>query len=205
MTPLLLVLSTLAADPTTPHRHQGIEPAFSGAPPAVSLTAEESAKLAAGELVLKQVRSGNGGKGVAFMDIAATPETIWSRITNYAMYPTWVDNVAECEVYRRAGDKIWTRFVLDPFKMKIEYYIAHTYNAAAGWLTWTLDYTRQSDLDESVGYWRVTPITTSPPRTRLEYSVVVRYEGWVPQFVQDSISKKGLTNAVSWVKKQSEG
>lgn len=206
MSPLLvLTVAALAADAGKPHRHQGIVAAYKGAPPAVTLAAEESAKLDAGEMVLKQVRSGNGGTGVAFMDIAATPETIWSRITNYAMYPTWVENVAACEVYRREGQNIWTRFVLDPFGMEIEYFIKHTYNPAEGWLTWTLDYTRQSDLDESVGYWRVTPITKSPPRTRLEYSVVVRYEGWVPQFVQDSISKKGLTNAVSWVKKRSEG
>ncbi|MDP2308704.1 MAG: SRPBCC family protein [Pseudomonadota bacterium] len=202
---LVLFAAARAADANLPHDHQGVAPAYKGAPAAVPLAADEAAKLAAGELVLKQVKSGNGGRGVVFMDIAAAPQTIWSRITNYGMYPTWVDNVAACEVYRKDGATIFTRFVLDPMGMNVEYFIKHTYNPTAGWLTWTLDYSRLSDLDESIGYWRVTPLTTEPPRTRLEYSVDVRFKGWVPGFAQDMIAKHGLTNAVAWVKKQSEG
>ncbi|MES2638996.1 MAG: SRPBCC family protein [Myxococcota bacterium] len=205
LTALVLTLAAFAADANTPHDHQGIAAAYKGAPPPVPLAAGDEAKLGAGELVLKQARSGNGGNGVAFMDIKATPTTIWSRITNYQMYPTWVDNVAACEVYRKEGANIYTRFVLDPMGMNVEYFIKHTYNPTAGWLTWSLDYSRLSDLDESIGYWRVTPITADPPRTRLEYSVDVRFKGWVPGFAQDMIAKQGLTNAVAWVKKRSEG
>lgn len=202
---LVFSVAALAADPNVPHDHQGIAPAYKGAPPPVSLAADDVAKLAAGEMVLKQVKSGNGGHGVVFLDIAATPETVWSRITNYGMYPTWVDNVAACEVYRKEGANIYARFVLDPMGMNVEYFIKHTYNPAAGWLTWSLDYSRLSDLDESIGYWRVTSLTTQPARTRVEYSVDVRFKGWVPGFAQDMIAKQGLTNAVAWVKKRSEG
>lgn len=204
-TALVVFAVAFAADPNLPHDHQGIAPAYQGAPAPVPLAAAEVAKLEAGELVLTQVKSGNGGRGVVFMDIAAAPSTIWSRITNYGMYATWVDNVAACEVYKKEGANIYARFVLDPMGMNIEYFIKHTYNATAGWLTWTLDYSRLSDLDESIGYWRVTPLTTDPPRTRLEYSVDVRFKGWVPGFAQDMIAKQGLTNAVGWVKLRSEG
>ena len=204
MIPFLLSLS-LAADPGKPHEHTGVIAPYKGAPPVVSLSSDEQKALSAGEMVLKQDRSGNGGHAVAFLDIRSTPATVWSKIVNYGMYPTWVENVAECEVYKRDGANIYTRFVLDPIGMTVEYYIKHTYNPSAGWLTWTLDYSRLSDLDESVGYWRVTALGTEPPRTRLEYSVDIRFKGWIPQFAQDMISKKGLTNAVAWVKKQSEG
>lgn len=202
---LVLTLAALAADANAPHEHQGVVPAYKGAPPPVTLAAEESAKLAAGEMVLKQSRSANGGRGVAFLDVRATPATIWSRILDFGKYPQWVDNVDACEVYKRDGKNVYARFVLDPFGMTVEYFVKHTYDPTAGWMTWTLDYARQSDLDDSVGYWRVTPISADPPRSRLEYSVDVRFKGWIPQFVQDSISKKGLTNAVSWVKERSEG
>lgn len=201
----VLTLAAVAADPAVPHDHQGLVPAYRGAPPAVPLAPEDALKLDGGEMVLKQVKTGNGGRGVVFMDIAAAPATIWSRILDYKMYPTWVDNVAACEVYRKDGPNIFTRFVLDPMGMNIEYYIKHTYNPDAGWLTWSLDYSRLSDLDESIGYWRITPVSADPPRTRLEYSVDVRFKGWVPGFAQDMIAKKGLTNAVTWVKQRSEG
>ena len=202
---LALLTPVFAADATHPHEHTGIIQPYSGPPPALTLTTDELARLAADELVLKQVRVGNGGRGVAVMDIHATPQLIWSRILNYGMYPRWVDNVSACEVYKKEGPYIFTRFVLDPMGMNVEYFIKHTYDAKGSWLTWTLDYSRQSDLDDSVGYWRVTPITTDPPRSRLEYSVDIRFKGWIPQFAQDMIAKSGLTNAAAWVKKQSEG
>jgi hypothetical protein len=205
MFPLIaLTVVAFAADANSPHEHQGIVPPYKGAPPPVPLSPEEQATLAGGQMVLKQVRTGNGGHGVVFMDIHASPDTLWSRIVNYGMYPTWVDNVATCEVYRRDGANIYTRFVLDPMGMNVEYFIKHTYNPAAGYLTWTLDYSRLSDLDDSVGYWRVTPLRTDPPLSRLEYSVDIRFKGWIPGFVQDMISKHGLTNAAAWVKEQSE-
>lgn len=201
---VFLLHAAVAADATRPHEHQGIVKAYTGAPAPVPLTAEDEAKLAAGQLVMKQSQAGNGGHAVAFMDIGAPPPRVWSKITNYAMYPTWVDNVEKCEVYQRDGSRILVRFVLSVMGIGVEYFIRHDYRPDQGYLTWTLDYTRQSDLDDSVGYWRVTPHPGDPERTRLEYSVDIRFKGWIPGFVQNYLSTKGLTTAVAWVKKQSE-
>lgn len=201
--PLLLSLPVLAADPNKPHEHQGKLAAYKGAPPPLSLTSEDLAKLSAGEAVLKQVKGDNGGRGVAVMDIHAAPSVIWSRITNYSMYPTWVDHVSECGVYRQEPGLIFTRFVLSTMGMSIEYYIRHVDRHNDGYLTWTLDYSRNSDFDDSVGYWRVTPLDSTT--SRLEYSVAILVKGYVPDFIVDMVTSKGLTNATSWVKKQSEG
>ena len=201
----LLVMPVLAADPTKPHEHQGKLAAYRGAPPPLSLSDADLAELQAGKSVLKQVKSDNGGRGVAVMDIHATPETIWSRITNYAMYPTWVDHVSECGVYRQEPGLIYTRFVLSTVGIGIEYYIKHVDRHTDGYITWTLDYSRLSDFDDSVGYWRVTPLSSNPPLSRLEYSVSILTKGYVPDFIIEMVTNKGLTNATSWVKKQSEG
>jgi len=200
----LLLSIALAANPNAPHEHQGKIPAFRGAPAAVTLSAADQATLSSGKAVLKQVQGESGGRGVAIMDVKATPATIWSRVTNYGMYPKWVNNVASCGNYRTDGNTMYTRFVLDPMGMTVEYYIKHVYNPSTGHLTWTLDYSRQSDLDDSVGYWRVTPISTEPPVSRLEYSVQILMKGWIPGFVADMIAKEGLENAVMWVKRESE-
>ena len=48
----------------------------------------------------------------------------------------------------------------------IDYYIEHIIHTDEGWVTWTLDYSRKSDLDDSVGYWRVTARPPSPAATR---------------------------------------
>ena len=88
--------------------------------------------------------------------------------------------------------------------MEIEYFIDHTYDANAGWLTWTLDYSRQSDLDDSVGYWRVEPVPGKDGWSRVYYSVDVRVKGWVPGPIETLITKKGLMKATEWLKRESE-
>lgn len=195
----------LAADPNVPHEHQGVLPAYKGAPPAVALTEADLATLAGGAQVQKQVQVGNGARAVAVMDINASTSTVWSKIMAHSSYPKWVENVTACEIYKTEGSYVFTRFVLSVMGVTVEYYIKHTVNRAAGWVTWTLDYSRQSDLDDSVGFWRVTELSASPAKTRVEYSVELRFKGWVPGFVADMIRSRGLTSATAWVKKQSEG
>lgn len=204
MSMVLLLAAALAGDAILPHEHTGVVTAYKGAPPAVSLSSAEIARLEAGEVVLKQQQVGSGGRGIAVFDIAATPSKIWSKIVDYANYPKMVDKVEECGNYKVSGSEIYTRFLLGVMGFDVEYFIHHTYRPDLGYLTWTLDYSRRSDLDDSVGYWRVTSLTTAPVRSRLEYSVDIRFKGYIPGFVQDMIAKKGLTDAATWVKRESE-
>ena len=67
------------------------------------------------------------------------------------------------------------------------------------------DYTKESDFDDSCGYWYCIPHPDDPEeKTRLFYSVQVSMFDWVPAFVVDFMSKKALTDATAWVKKFSE-
>lgn len=205
MLALALALPLWAADPNAPHEHQGVLTAYKGAPSSVSLTADDLTTLATGASVQKQVQMGNGGRAVAVMDINASVDRVWSRILAFDQYPNWVDNVTSCSVYKNDSTGIFAEFVLGFAGASVQYYIKHTLNRSAGWMTWTLDYSRNSDLNDSVGYWRVTPISTEPPKTRLEYSVEIQMKGWVPGFIVNMVQKQGVTNATAWVKKQSEG
>lgn len=200
----VFVSAAFAADANQPHPHQGVVTPYKGVPPAVSLSTEDIAKLTVGDVVVKQQKVESGGRGIAVFHIAAAPTKIWSKIVDYARYPQMVDKVAECANYNKSGSEIFTRFVLSVVGTHIEYFIRHSYHPEQGYLTWTLDYSRLSDLDDSVGYWRVTSLTESPPLSRLEYSVDIRFKGYVPGFVQDMIAKKGLTDAAGWVKRESE-
>lgn len=201
---LLAVSPALAADPTEPHPHQGLARAWSGAPPRVTLTAEQEEKLARGEPVLVQAAKGSGGNGVAVQDVAATPAQVWARITDFAAYPRMVPHVERCVPYARSGDRVDVEFELSVMGTTWVYYIAHRVHTAEGWVTWTLDYSRRSDLADSVGYWRVDPHPTQPGWSRVSYAVDVRLEGWVPGFVQDMLGRRGLLDATRWVKREAE-
>lgn len=194
-----------AADATKPHPHQGVVASYSGAPPIPELTEDDLEKLAEGKTVRKQQKDDSGGgRGVAVQDVHATPDVVWSRITKYDKYPEWVDGVLECEVYENTGEHIKARFKIGAMGTRVEYYIDHVYHPDEGWMTWTLDYTRESDLDDSVGFWRVVPLPDKPGWSRVYYSVEVRLKGWVPGFIETMIAKKGLTQATEWVKRESE-
>ena len=193
-----------AADANQPHPHQGVLPKFTGNPPVPALSESDLATLAQGKAVMKQVKSDTGGRGTAFQDVNATPEKIWGKITNLAMYPTWVDGVSLCEVYKTSGSEIDARFIIGAMGMKVEYFVKHSYHPDLGYMTWTLDYSRLSDLDDSVGFWHVEALADKPGWSRVVYSVQVKLNGWVPGFIEDMLANSGLTKATAWVKRESE-
>ena len=201
---LLIAQTAQAADPSVAHPHTGVLPRVTGAPAAQVLSAAEEATLLSGAPVYRQIKyaTGDGGQGVAVFDVHADADAVWKTILDFGAYPRMVDKVEKCEVYRRQNDQIFVRFVLET--LDIEYFIEHRYRPAEGYMSWTLDYARQSDLDDSVGYWLVRPAPGHPGYTRVEYSVGLRVSGWVPSWIQDMVARTGLEQATTWLKVNSE-
>ena len=195
----------LAADPDSPHPHHGVLAPYANPPKATSLTAEQEALLGTGAPVYTQVESKDGGRGAAVFLVDAAPTKVWSTIKRFDQYPGWIDGVKECEVYKQEGDHTYARFKIGRMGVNVEYFIDHTYPAGQTWGTWTLDYSKKSDLDDSVGSWRVTAVPGNPNQSRVEYSVDIKVSGWVPGFIRDMIVKQGLQDATSWVKARSVG
>lgn len=193
-----------AADAKKPHDHQGKVKPFRVPPSEFSLTDAERADLAAGKAVRKTLRGEGGGRGLAVIDVAAPPEVVWARIIDYPNYPKMVDNVAETEVYAREGDHLKVRFVLKGAGVSVEYFVDHVYRPKEGYLTWTLDYSKSSDLDDSVGFWRVAPHPERPGHSRVYYSIELRVGWWLPGFIENMLAKDGLVKSTEWVKREAE-
>lgn len=198
----------LAADATKPHAHTGILAPYDGPPPKIPLTEADLAKLAEGKPVMKQTQTASGdsaaGRGVAVQDIHAEPAVIWSRINDYAAYPQMVDNVKQCSVYERSGEHVKVHFIIGAPMISIEYFIDHIYKPDQGYMTWRLDYSRASDFDDTVGFWRVEPLGDKPGWSRVFYSVDLKAAGWVPAPIEHAFASMGLGKATSWVKRESE-
>lgn len=194
-----------AADANAPHEHQGIIQAFTGAPPAVELARADLMSLRKGEPVLKQQNDGEtGGRGVAVFRVNADRDTVMKVILDYANYANWIDSLSTSEEYQTSRNNSFVRFVTRAMGVSVEWFIKHEINRAEYWVTWTLDYSRNSDLDDSVGYWRLKEVPNQPGVTQVEYSVDIRLKGWVPGFVKNLLVNRGLEDATSWVKTQSE-
>ena len=208
---LVQILTTLlAADANKPHMNQGVNAPFPPKRQEIPLTSADEATLKAGKPVMRQTvaAGGKGGRAVAVQDIAAAPDVVWSRILAFKDYPRMVNGVKETSVYedKKSGDTrtLKVRMKLGMMGVSLEYFIKHTYAPKQSVMTWTLDYSKSSDLIDSVGYWCILEHPSMPGATRVLYSVDAAFPSWVPGFVVNVLTSKALTDATAWVKIESE-
>jgi len=116
-----------------------------------------------------------------------------SRVTESNIYHTETYNDHQI---------IYARMKLGFTFINIEYFIKHLYYPAKSSLAWTLDYQKNSDLDDSVGLWYVSSLQHD--WCRVYYSVELVVYDWIPKFIKQILSKKALTEATAWVKYEAE-
>eukprot|EP01034_Spumella_vulgaris_P033292 gene33292-41084_t len=79
-----------------------------------------------------------------------------------------------------------------------------THEPSLNTLTWTLDYSKNSDVDDSVGHWQVMKHPKKSGFTRILYSTKIKMMPWIPEFFIEFMTGKALTEATGWLKRESE-
>lgn len=210
---LILVTMFFAAKSETDsvperHPHDGKVSPFSAGNPNIKLSDEAVEVLEAGSPFKTQIQDGSTGRGLVVQDVHATTDIVWEKILDFNQYNTMVPNTVFSENYREESNDehkvIFTQMQVGFPMLKLKFFIRHEYHPKLNSLTWTLDYDRKSDLDDSCGFWYVVPHPTKPQWSRVYYSVDVAMFDWVPSFVVKFMSQQALTEATGWVKKYSE-
>lgn len=88
--------------------------------------------------------------------------------------------------------------------LKFKYFLKLTHEPKYNTLTWTLDYTKNSDFDDNVGHWQVMPHPKKTGWTRILYSTKIKLFPWIPNFVVKFITTKALVESTTWVKREAE-
>jgi len=206
-----------ASNFSKPHAHTGKVEPFTPGDPKIKLDGKATSILRAGKPYQTQVQTGDSGRGLVIQDVDAPTHVVWDRILDFDNYGSMVPKCFESKNYKIIDHKptkannflekeIFTRMKVGFPMLKLEYFVRHfVYIQHHKALTWTLDYSKESDFDDSCGYWYIAPHPDNPEeKTRLYYSVGVSMFDWVPKFVVDFMSSKALTDATAWVKKFSE-
>jgi ribosome-associated toxin RatA of RatAB toxin-antitoxin module len=193
-----------AADAGKPHEHQGLLKPFPRPPRPLALSAADQAMLSSGKPVMRLTEADAGGRGLAIFQVNAPADVVWATIRDFSSYPRFIPEVKKCDIYKKNGGNVDVDFVIKSYGVSLQYFIHHDIDVAGRWMTWTLDYGRASDLADSVGFWRVSPVEGAPDRALVEYSIDIAISGWVPGFVRSLLVDNGLKQATSWVKVQSE-
>ena len=187
-------LQILASDPNAPHAHSGKQQPFSPGDPNVKLDRKALSILSSGKpfQTTIHVPGSTSGRGLVVQEIHAPPDVVWDRILDFDHYVDMVPRTFECKNYNLQKQKptrrdkleqvIFTKFKIGlPLIPKMTFYVKHLYYPALSSLTWTLDYSKKSDFDDSVGYWYVKPHPDRPGWSRVYYSVAVNMYDWVPK------------------------
>ena len=196
-----------AADPNIPHMHEGsLEPFRPGPPPALS--SSDLSLLKSGKSVQRtvEVAGGKAGRAMAVFDVAAPPSVVWDCILDLKSYPRMVPGVSAMEIYKGpissgGATKTYAKWTLSMLGYRLSYYLVTRYDARIGCMTFQLDYSRNSDLDDSVGYWHVAPMVQADGTThsRVTYMAALALRGWFPKSVIDILFATTLGKATAWV------
>lgn len=183
-----------------PHPHTGKIAPFKSGDPGVKLDNRALNILNSGKQYQTQIQSGTSGRGMVVQDVKAPVDVVWGRILDFDNYDKMVPRTYESKIYQREktrhGEKICVKMKIGLPIFKITFYVKHLYEPLRNSMTWTLDYTIKSDLDDSCGYWYVIPHPENHLMSRVYYSVQVAMHPWFPQAIVDIMSKQALTDAV---------
>lgn len=188
------------------HEHKGILTPYEGEPARIDLKDKEVQRLKKGKVIFKKQLIGDSKRAVVITRVKADSSTVWSVIKDFASYPEWIDDIKATEIYRQEGNAIYVRFdVENRYSGKVSWFARHDYPTdSREWGTWTLDYDRLSDLDDSVGFWRVSKDPDDPDYSRVFYSTSLKLKTRVPQFIVGIIINAKLKQSTQWVQQQSE-
>ena len=119
--------------------------------------------LARGKPYQTQIQSGTGGRGLVVQDVDAPTEIVWGRVLDNDNYSNMVPKTVEsknCNVVNvKSKSKsdpldqiVYTRMKVGFPVLKLEFFIKHLYYPELNSLTWTLDYSKKSDFNDSCGF-----------------------------------------------------
>lgn len=167
---------------------------YEDGPPDIGLSATDLADLASGETLIRRVRINEDDRAFAVVRVNASPTAVWSVLLDFDVYPQWVDGLESSKIYERDGSDIYVTFGYQHWLVgEVTYHVRHTYpGETAGWGTWTLDYRRRSDLDDTVGFWWVSAVTDDPDSADVAYSTRIRLGGWLERWFGDLLIEDTL-------------
>lgn len=202
LVPALVSAVALAGDPATPHP-QRLLPPITSAPAPLALTPAELRAVEGNEPIVRSQKHEGGGAGQAVQYVNAPASAVWDVILDYDRYPSRVKNVVSCSVYERSGSTLLVDMQSSIMGFKTVIYSRNDVHRDAGWMAWSLDYRRTSDVKDLTGYWRVEQIRADPPLTRVDHASNLAISG-VPGFVVSYLTRQSLVDGTAWVKEAAE-
>ena len=207
-TAMLLLAFPLAyhcADPRQPHYHHGKIEKYEIGPPSLLLSPADEEKLKGGGALMQAIVQEDGitRRLVMVKNVPAPADVVSGRILDLDAYPRMIKSCDRTATYhfsesQETGIKvIRAKYEIRALHLPLSYFMEHTWDPTERCMVFSLDYSRRSDLDDSVGYWYIQPIGSE--ECRIYYSCVTKLRAWVPGPLYAIMTKYALREATAWV------
>jgi hypothetical protein len=205
---LALLALAAAAGPTAP------APGLAGAACVACRAAPEELRrglsdpdwssVLAGEIVAGEAPSASEGDGVgrsvsAAGLVGAAPAQVWSVLTDWPSYPSFMPNVADTRVRRLEARRAWLSQHLRVFWSDVRYGTVWELDPEGGRLRFALDPDVAHDIAAAEGAWRLAALPQDG-RTLLRYEARIDTGLAVPAFVQAALTRRSLPGLVRAVR-----
>lgn len=165
------------------------------APTTVDPTADEWAKLQAGEVVVRSAPDLVPPGAYGWVEVKASDAVIWEVLNDPEVAKGAGGAVQSVEKYldqsTGSSRQVGLHYVLNVAWTEVEYFVLRDLRPAESRMTWTLDPSKSSDLVATTGSYHLTAGRT--PGTRLlSYATQTDSGRNVPQWIQDLLTGKAL-------------
>lgn len=172
------------------------------------LTEKEKTALEKGEVVVhKEVvdtPDGKKGRGHAWVVINKPREAVYEQLTTgYKDFAEFMPRLEKVEVKSLTATSMKVRSYVGVAFSTYAYTLAFKLDPAAYTLSWTLDRSEKSDIRDTAGSWKLHEL--EPGKSTLaEYTISVDSGKFVPQFLEDYLTRKDLPEILNAIRKRVE-
>jgi hypothetical protein len=167
-------------------------------PAPLHLSADEAATLEKGQLV---IRHSDGKAAIGIINIAATPANTWREVLNVEPRVQEVGTSTFCEIYQRSDDTLKVTWGLGVLGLSVNFHLVYRIDNAAMFLEYTLDTTRENEIDFAVGSYQVHAHGTT---SRLVYRNEANPKPKMPAFVRSFLINRSLRQQLDGIKARAE-
>ena len=209
---LLLASTTLlcrAEDASRPHTHRGTFKRYTNGPPkanGMALSAArrrrlKDAKDCSVESLPVSPTSPKGTMRCSSVQMVEFPaSTVWDVLLDYPNYPRFIGGITAVKPYSNrptlTGGKVTcAKYQVSLGLYKLKYFVEHKYEPLQKSMVWSLDYSRLSDIFDSVGYWYVEP--DGSDRSIVYYTQCTLLPAWIPLPLKKTFTTVAMNSATA--------
>jgi hypothetical protein len=174
---------------------------LAAAPPSYTVTPDEEAQLAKGQIVVRHLPADTGGGVVAFVDIAAPPARVLDAAMDLRARVDENSTITGLELYleQPAPERVGAKWTLTVFGSNVVFHLLYDCARDKGYCTFALDPSKPNDIVASTGHYVALPRDGG---TRLIYASNNDTGRSMPGFIRRWIAGSSLNGQVDGIRKR---